>query len=377
MLPGQTFPEQYEKLLQEKCAALKNRFLPLTACEPLIVASIPEAYRLRAEFRIWHQDNHVHYAMMAPGKKEKIPIVINQFPPGSLLMQTLMPVLLEKLNANSALSQRLFQLEFLTSKKEAGTTGEVLITLIYHRHLDDLWIQQAQQLKQDLCGLTTHLDIVGRSRGQKICVDRDLIEEQFTIGDTTYCYEQIEGSFTQPNGFINEKMLGWASTVTRNLDGDLLELYCGNGNFTLPLSKNFNKVLATEVSKTAINAATHNIASNGIHNIEIARLSSEEAVQAFDRLRPFRRLAHIDLDKYQFSTIFVDPPRAGLDEQTLQFTKRFDNICYISCSPDSLIANLQALTQTHRIAKLAFFDQFPYTQHMECGVFLQKTHTAS
>ena len=367
MLPGQTFPAQYQQLLQEKCAVLQNRFSALSNNEATIFASPPEAYRLRAEFRIWHDQEGAHYAMMAPGKKEKTPIIIKQFSPGSTLIQTLMPALLEKLNANPVLKQQLFQLEFLSA-----TTNEILITLIYHRQLDDNWVESAARLKQELSSLTTKIDIVGRSRGQKICVDRDFIEEQFTVNNTVYHYQQFEGSFTQPNGYINDKMLAWATSVTRNSIGDLLELYCGNGNFTLPLSRNFKNVLATEVSKTAINAATHNIGSNGINNIAIARLSSEEAVQALDHVRPFRRLAHIDLDKYQFSTIFVDPPRAGLDKHTLEFTKRFDNICYISCSPDSLLANLQALTQTHHIAQLAFFDQFPYTDHMECGVFLQK-----
>lgn len=368
MLPGQTFPEQYQQLLQEKCDALTGRFAALSTCQPLVVASIPEAYRSRAEFRIWHQDNRVHYAMMAPGKKEKTSIIIDRFSPGSPLIQALMPALLEQLNADAVLNQRLFQLEFLTA-----TTGEALITLIYHRPLDELWTKQAQQLKRCLSGLTTRLDIIGRSRGQKIGVERDFIEEQITIKNTHYRYQQIEGSFTQPNAYINQQMLEWASSTTQDLQGDLLELYCGNGNFTLPLSKNFGKVLATEVSKTSINAANYNIAGNKINNIEVARLSSEEAVQALDRLRPFRRLAHIDLDKYQFSTLFVDPPRAGLDQQTQQFAKRFDNICYISCNPDSLLSNLHTLTQTHAIKQLAFFDQFPYTQHMECGVFLQKS----
>lgn len=367
MLPGQTFPAQYQQLLQEKCAALADRFHTFYKHEAKVFASVPEGYRLRAEFRIWHQDNRVHYAMMAPGKKEKTPIVITKFSPGSTLIQQLMPALLEKLNADPVLKQQLFQMEFLTS-----TTGEALMTLIYHRALDELWIEQARQLKQQLSIYASRIDILGRSRGQKICVDRDFIEEQFSVNNTNYCYRQIEGSFTQPNGFVNKKMLNWASSVTSGHGGDLLELYCGNGNFTLPLSKNFNKVLATEVSKTSINAAEQNIADNGINNIDIARLSSDEAAQALDRVRPFRRLAHLDLDKYQFSTVFVDPPRAGLDERTLNFTQRFNNICYISCSPDSLLANLHTLTQTHDIKQLAFFDQFPYTDHMECGVFLQK-----
>src|SRR3546814_8254244 len=54
-------------------------------------------------------------------------------------------------------------------------------------------------------------------------------------------------------------------------------------------------VLATEISKTSVNAALANIADNGIDNIELVRLSAEELTQALNEVRPFRRLAHIDL----------------------------------------------------------------------------------
>ncbi len=51
---------------------------------------------------------------------------------------------------------------------------------------------------------------------------------------------QVEGAFSQPNGRMCEKMLTWAKDVTRGSnDHDLLELYCGNGNFTVALASNF------------------------------------------------------------------------------------------------------------------------------------------
>jgi tRNA (uracil-5-)-methyltransferase len=51
---------------------------------------------------------------------------------------------------------------------------------------------------------------------------------------------------------------------------------------------------------------------------------------------------------------------------------RFQTIIYISCNPHSLAENLQALDATHRIGQFALFDQFPYTDHMECGVLLHR-----
>jgi tRNA (uracil-5-)-methyltransferase len=101
-------------------------------------------------------------------------------------------------------------------------------------------------------------------------------------------------------------------------------------------------------------------------------MSSEEFVEAMDKKREFRRLKNIDLDTYAFSSVFVDPPRAGLDAATVSMVQRFDNIIYISCNPETLINNLQILTQTHTINSLAAFDQFPYSDHLETGVILSK-----
>jgi len=93
---------------------------------------------------------------------------------------------------------------------------------------------------------------------------------------------------------------------------------------------------------------------------------------AVERKREFRRLKDIDLQSYDFSTIFVDPPRAGLDEGTRKLASRFENIIYISCNPSTLIRDIEALRKSHKIKDLAFFDQFPYTPHLESGVVLQK-----
>ena len=206
---------------------------------------------------------------------------------------------------------------------------------------------------------------------QKEVLSEDFILEKLTINKKQLTYQQVENSFTQPNAKICEKMLTWAVNNTKHCQNDLLELYCGNGNFTLALAQNFERVLATEVSKTSVKSALYNMNLNNIRNIDIVRMSSEEITQALNKERDFRRLAEINLDDYQFSTLFVDPPRAGLDEQTVKLANRFEHIIYISCNPDSLVENLKQL-KNYDIKKIALFDQFPYTDHMECGVILQK-----
>ncbi len=171
-------------------------------------------------------------------------------------------------------------------------------------------------------------------------------------------------------------MLNWAVSVTtpetKINNGDLLELYCGNGNFTVALAQNFNRVLATEISKPLTAAAVFNCENNQINNVSLVRMSAEDISSALNGEREFRRLKEIELDEYNFSTVFVDPPRAGLDSETEKMVQRFDTILYISCNPTTLAENLKTLTKTHTIEKTAFFDQFPYTEHMECGVLLKK-----
>lgn len=175
-------------------------------------------------------------------------------------------------------------------------------------------------------------------------------------------------------------MIAWVLNHIK-AGGHLCELYCGGGNFTIPLSQHFEKVLATEISKTSIKSAKESCELNHIHHIEFIRMSSEEFVEALNQSREFNRLKQTDLSVYAFvpsskcikpTTLFVDPPRAGLDDTTRNLAKEFQQIIYISCHAQTLHRDLQELTQTHDIHHFAFFDQFAYTKHIECGVILQK-----
>ena len=354
-------PLAYSEQLDEKIEALQTLFSGLPTPDLEIHRSQPSNYRMRAEFRIWHENGEVHFAMNQPG--EKRPYIIKNFPPGSVLINQLMGLILPTLNASTILSKRLFSIEFLTT-----LSGEAIITLIYHRKLDEQWQQEAEQLHADLGA-----SIIGRSRKQKLVVGRDYVLEKLQVAGCTYHYQQVETGFTQPNAGVNEQMLGWALDCSTDFSGDLLELYCGNGNFTCVLAQRFQKVLATEVAKVSVRSAAYNLQANAIKNVSIVRMSSEEITEAINRVRPFRRLKEIDLDSYNFSSIFVDPPRSGLDPASEQLAARFDNILYISCNPQTLHSNLQGLCRTHSIKRFAAFDQFPYTQHLECGVWLQRT----
>ena len=101
-------------------------------------------------------------------------------------------------------------------------------------------------------------------------------------------------------------------------------------------------------------------------------MSSEEFVQAMNKEREFNRLKDVDLDAFDVKSIFLDPPRSGLDETTTQLAQKFDTIIYISCNPQTLKRDLDVLSQTHEIENMAVFDQFAYTNHLEMGAILRR-----
>lgn len=354
-------PTQYETQLAGKIARYKEDFAEFDLPSPAIHRSAPLHYRLRAEFRIWHHGDDLDYAMFDP-ENPKQPVLMADFPAASERICSAMPRLKALILGNEMLSNRLFYVDFLST-----LSGELLITLIYHRKLDEAWLTAAQALTDALPAR-----IIGRSRGQKLVLDRDWVLESFDLDGRQLHYQQHENAFSQPNGGVNRQMLSWACQQAAGLGGDLLELYCGNGNFTMALAPLFDKVLATEVSKSSVHAAQYNRDANDIDNLSIIRMSSEELSAALSGRETFQRLKDIDLTSYRFSTIFVDPPRSGLDPATVELASGFDNILYISCNPETLRANVAALHSTHRIAASAAFDQFPYTHHLECGLLLQR-----
>jgi len=364
MLPGLVDVANYDKQLIEKENFLTERFAQFNPPALESYRSESQNYRLRAEFRVWHQDEDLYHIVFNSQTKEKVRV--DQFPSASLLINQMMSALMDELKGNPALRFKLFQIDYLST-----LSGQIIVSMLYHRQLDDKWQQEAVALKERL-SKKFDLQLIGRARKQKICLDHDFVIEKLNVDGQTLIYKQVENSFTQPNGGINQQMLEWAIDITKDANGDLLELYCGNGNFSLALAKNFDRVLATEIAKPSVDSAQYNIRENKIDNVTILRMAAEEFTSAMRGEREFRRLQGIDLSSFNCNTILVDPPRAGLDDETVKMIQAYDNIIYISCNPETLANNLDLLSQTHNVSRFALFDQFPYTHHLETGVYLTK-----
>ena len=365
MTPEQLPIENYDAQLAEKVTRLEGMMSPFAAPEVEVFRSPVSHYRMRAEFRLWHDGDDIYHIMFDQQTRERIRV--DSFPAASELINRLMPLLIDAIRDNRVLRRKLFQIDYLSTM-----SNQVVVSLLYHRALDEEWQKAAMALRDALRAQGFDLHLIGRATKTKICLDQDFVDECLPVGGRELIYRQVENSFTQPNAAMNIKMLEWALDVTEGSQGDLLELYCGNGNFSLALARNFRRVLATEIAKPSVASAQYNIAVNQIDNVQIIRMSAEEFTQAMNGTRQFNRLQGIDLTSYQCETIFVDPPRSGLDDETVKMVQAYPQILYISCNPETLSANLQTLSQTHDVTRLELFDQFPYTHHMECGVLLTR-----
>jgi tRNA (uracil-5-)-methyltransferase len=357
-------PDNYSAQLAKKQQDMAELFSEFNLPNTNLFPSPPLNYRQRAEFRVWHDGDDLYYIMFNSKTKEKYRV--DDFPVASTLINKAMKALLVAIKDHKELRYKLFQVDFLST-----LSGELLISMLYHKPLAETWQVEAEKLKVSLSAIAP-IDIIGRAKKQKVIVDKDYVMESLNVGEKTYIYQQVENSFTQPNAAVNEQMLLWAQKATENDGGDLIELYCGNGNFSIALAENFERVLGTEISKTSVRSAQININKNNMTNIDIVRMSSEEFSQAMNGERQFRRLEGFDLTAYNYDTVLVDPPRAGLDKDSIQLISRFNKIIYISCNPETLKDNLAELVATHDINNFALFDQFPYTDHVETGVILTR-----
>lgn len=146
-----------------------------------------------------------------------------------------------------------------------------------------------------------------------------------------------------------------------------LDLYCGIGTIGIFASKKFKKVYGIEIVEQAIEDAKENAKINNVDNIEFYAGDVEKVLpQILEKIE----------DKP--NVVFVDPPRKGLDNKTIQVLKNLqpEKIIYISCNPATLARDLKELEEKYEIKMVQPVDMFPYTSHVECCSVLKLKESA-
>jgi 23S rRNA (uracil1939-C5)-methyltransferase len=142
----------------------------------------------------------------------------------------------------------------------------------------------------------------------------------------------------------------------------LLDLYCGNGNFSLPLAGKVAGVLGVEEYAGSIATATANTIANGISNAEFICADAVTAV---------RQLA---ASGQRFDTVIIDPPRAGAAGAVQELVRlEPSRIIYVSCDPSTLARDCGILMNSgFRVRESVPLDMFPQTFHLESVTLLEK-----
>ncbi len=165
------------------------------------------------------------------------------------------------------------------------------------------------------------------------------------------------GDFIQVNRSINNAMIDHALALLE-LDGrqDVLDLFCGLGNFTLPIARHASSVTGVEGDEALVRHARENAARNGIANAEFF------AANLFEDVRDFAWA------KRRYDRLLLDPPRAGAEAICRQ-VERFapERIVYVSCHPGTLARDAGILVHEkgYRLEQAGVMDMFPHTAHVE------------
>lgn len=169
--------------------------------------------------------------------------------------------------------------------------------------------------------------------------------------------------FTQINPYINQKMvpqaIDWLSLTS---DDRVLDLFCGLGNFSLPIALSVHSVLGIEGSQTMVEKAKQNAEQNGCSNAQFV---------AWD----LREVPKINaLEGVPFTKALIDPPRTGAKEVISWLASTsVKTLLYVSCNPTTFSRDAGLLKkQGFILKKMGLMDMFPHTAHVEVmGLFVQ------
>jgi 23S rRNA (uracil1939-C5)-methyltransferase len=171
------------------------------------------------------------------------------------------------------------------------------------------------------------------------------------------------GDFVQVNAAINHLMVAQAlQWLALRPEERVLDLFCGLGNFALPLAREVAEVVAVEGAVGMVERAAQNAHDNALKNVHVHQADLSQA------------LSEAAWAQTGFDAVVLDPPRDG----ALQVVKQMaglgaKRVLYVSCNPATLARDsLQLLQQGYRLRKAGILDMFPQTAHVEAMALFER-----
>ncbi|RBO85023.1 23S rRNA (uracil(1939)-C(5))-methyltransferase RlmD [Marinomonas aquiplantarum] len=191
----------------------------------------------------------------------------------------------------------------------------------------------------------------------------DLTEEQmryYDMGNLRLKYHPQD--FIQVNEVMNQKMVAQAMTwLAPQKDDAVLDLFCGVGNFSLPLAQLAGSVIGVELQESMVQAGRHNASLNGLDNLTFVAADLTQPVEGQFLTKKINK-------------ILLDPPRAGAFEflDTIIHIAP-QQILYVSCNASTLARDAEYLVSNgYKVVRAGLMDMFPQTSHVETMMLLQK-----
>lgn len=326
-----------------------SRDAPLPVRVDEIISGNTWGYRRRARLGLQWQP-----------KKQRLQMGFRQAASNDLVELTQCPILVPELEA---LLQPLHQC--LSSLQAARRLGHVELVLADNgpvmvlRHLDALSVGDRVKLER-----FSH-------EHQLMLYLADGSDNLQPLGDYAPFYQSSDlkltfspQDFIQVNDGVNQQMVAKAiEWLDLQPEDRVLDLFCGMGNFTLPVGKFVQNAVGVEGVAALVHQAAYNAELNNLKNVRFFQHNLEEDV------------AHQPWAAQGFNKVLLDPARAGAAGVMSHIVKLApQRVVYVSCNPTTLARDSQALLSAgYHLERVAMLDMFPHTSHLESMVLFSKT----
>lgn len=250
--------------------------------------------------------------------------------------------------------------------KKGFKTNDILVVFILNKEVLPHEKEIVEELKNEYKNIVSIVKNINSKNTNVVLGDRNI-----NIFGNGFLYDYLEdfkfkispNSFYQVNPVQAEVLynIGVKEAGISNKD-TVFDLYCGIGTISLFMSKYAKKVYGVEIVKQAIEDAKINAKLNNIENVEFFSGDCEKVVDDL-----------INVKNIIPDIVMVDPPRKGLDNNTVNNLLKIESkkIVYISCNPATMVRDLEKLEGKYEIKFIQPVDMFPFTKHVECVSVLQ------
>ncbi len=211
--------------------------------------------------------------------------------------------------------------------------------------------------------MATGFGMVGSFSDEKTQENKPLLKFLHLLPDGDSLSMSLEpGGFSQVNLEQNDNIIALVlDWLQIDKQGRALDLFCGMGNFSLPLAEKMTEVVGMDLKRSTIRSAKRNGEANQCGNAYFSKNSAVEGATS------------LVAQGERFELILLDPPRQGCAEVIPLLPQlKASQIIYISCDPATLCRDLLLLEKEgYRVEKIKMVDMFPQTHHLETVVSLR------